>query len=190
VVRSPPPARRPKARPARWIARRARRRFILRGSRRSPAISSRRARRSRRATWRGWARSPSAARCACSERRWPADPAILYWNAATVAAIHATRGLRARGIAAYFTIDAGPHVKLLCAATGRRRRRGRDGRRAGVLRTITASPGPGARLVTRASAMRARPRRSGRRARGERFMKTTLPGNPVVAAPGEGVPGR
>lgn len=41
-------------------------------------------------------------------------PALIYWNAATVAAMHAVRALRAAGVPAYFTIDAGPQVKVLC----------------------------------------------------------------------------
>jgi diphosphomevalonate decarboxylase len=41
-------------------------------------------------------------------------PALMYWNAGTVAAIHAVRELRAGGIPVYFTIDAGPQVKALC----------------------------------------------------------------------------
>jgi diphosphomevalonate decarboxylase len=41
-------------------------------------------------------------------------PALLYWNAATVAAIHAVRELRGSGIPVYFTIDAGPQLKALC----------------------------------------------------------------------------
>ncbi|WP_233191364.1 diphosphomevalonate decarboxylase [Cryobacterium sp. M96] len=41
-------------------------------------------------------------------------PALIYWNAATVAAMHAVAGLRAQGVPAYFTIDAGPQVKVLC----------------------------------------------------------------------------
>ncbi|WP_198417158.1 diphosphomevalonate decarboxylase [Cryobacterium sinapicolor] len=41
-------------------------------------------------------------------------PALIYWNAATVAAMHAVQGLRAAGVSAYFTIDAGPQVKVLC----------------------------------------------------------------------------
>ncbi len=76
-----------------------------------------------------------------------ADPAIVYWNGATVAAIHAVRGLRARGIAAYFTIDAGPHVKVLCAAADAGAVAAALATVPGVLRTITASPGPGARLA-------------------------------------------
>lgn len=42
-------------------------------------------------------------------------PALIYWNAATVAAIHAVRDLRGGGIPVYFTIDAGPQMKALCA---------------------------------------------------------------------------
>ena len=41
-------------------------------------------------------------------------PALIYWNAATVAAMHAVRAVRAQGVPAYFTIDAGPQVKVLC----------------------------------------------------------------------------
>ena len=76
-----------------------------------------------------------------------AEPAIVYWNGATVAAMHATRSLRARGIAAYFTIDAGPHVKVLCASADAGEVAAALGSVSGVLRTITASPGPGAHLV-------------------------------------------
>jgi diphosphomevalonate decarboxylase len=72
-----------------------------------------------------------------------AEPAILYWNPATVAAIHATRGLRARGVAAYFTIDAGPHVKVLCDAADAVVVSAALAELPGVLRTLTASPGPG-----------------------------------------------
>jgi diphosphomevalonate decarboxylase len=43
-----------------------------------------------------------------------ARPAILYWNAATVESIHKIRDLRERGVEAYFTIDAGPQIKVLC----------------------------------------------------------------------------
>ncbi|MEO8908397.1 MAG: diphosphomevalonate decarboxylase [Microbacteriaceae bacterium] len=41
-------------------------------------------------------------------------PALIYWNAATLAAMHAVRQLRADGLPTYFTIDAGPQVKALC----------------------------------------------------------------------------
>ncbi|WP_111747555.1 diphosphomevalonate decarboxylase [Salinisphaera orenii] len=40
---------------------------------------------------------------------------LIYWSSATVAAIHEVRKLRAEGVPVYFTIDAGPQVKALCA---------------------------------------------------------------------------
>lgn len=42
-------------------------------------------------------------------------PGLIYWNAATVSAMHAVREMRDNGLEAYFTIDAGPQVKALCA---------------------------------------------------------------------------
>ncbi|HVV17096.1 MAG TPA: diphosphomevalonate decarboxylase [Polyangia bacterium] len=76
-----------------------------------------------------------------------ADPPILYWNAATVSAIGTVRALREAGIAAFFTIDAGPHVKVLCAAADAERVAAALGETAGVLRTLIAAPGPGARVL-------------------------------------------
>lgn len=40
-------------------------------------------------------------------------PAIVYWQPATLALLAAVRELRARGLAAWATMDAGPHVKVL-----------------------------------------------------------------------------
>lgn len=40
-------------------------------------------------------------------------PALIYWNGATVEVIHGVRSLRARGVPAFFTIDAGPQVKVV-----------------------------------------------------------------------------
>ncbi len=42
-------------------------------------------------------------------------PGLIYWNPATVAAMHAVRALRVDGVPVYFTIDAGPQVKAICA---------------------------------------------------------------------------
>lgn len=43
-----------------------------------------------------------------------AKPGLLYWNAATMAAMHEVRRLRASGVPVFFTIDAGPQVKAIC----------------------------------------------------------------------------
>ncbi|TAM98989.1 MAG: diphosphomevalonate decarboxylase [Rhodanobacteraceae bacterium] len=43
-----------------------------------------------------------------------ARPGLVYWNAATVDCIRRIRALQAEGVAAFFTIDAGPQVKAVC----------------------------------------------------------------------------
>jgi diphosphomevalonate decarboxylase len=45
-----------------------------------------------------------------------ARPGFFYFQPATIAVLLAVRGLRARGTGAWATMDAGPHVKVLCAA--------------------------------------------------------------------------
>jgi diphosphomevalonate decarboxylase len=42
-----------------------------------------------------------------------ARPAIVYWQPATLALLARVRGLRKAGVAAWATMDAGPHVKVL-----------------------------------------------------------------------------
>ena len=76
-----------------------------------------------------------------------ADPAILYWSPATVAAMQTVRDLRAGGIPAFFTIDAGPHVKVLCDAAHAPAVGAALEATPGVLRTIMTSPGRGARIL-------------------------------------------
>jgi diphosphomevalonate decarboxylase len=76
-----------------------------------------------------------------------ADPGILYWTAPTLAAIETVRGLRAAGLAVFFTIDAGPHVKALCAAPDAPAVSEALLRTSGVLRTVVAAPGRGAEVV-------------------------------------------
>ncbi len=76
-----------------------------------------------------------------------ADPPIVYWNAATMAAMDAVGQLRARGVRCFFTIDAGPHVKVLCAANDAPAVDAALRQVPGVLSTVIASPGPGAALI-------------------------------------------
>ena len=75
-----------------------------------------------------------------------ADPPILYWRPATVAALEAVWALRAGGVLAFATIDAGPHVKVLCTPAHADEVAAALGRAPGVLRTHVCSPGPGARV--------------------------------------------
>ncbi|TQO19574.1 diphosphomevalonate decarboxylase [Rhodoglobus vestalii] len=75
-------------------------------------------------------------------------PALLYWNAATMAAIHAVRELRANGIPVYFTIDAGPQVKALCPPEHARTVADALGQVAGVHETRISTLGRGAQLLS------------------------------------------
>jgi diphosphomevalonate decarboxylase len=43
-----------------------------------------------------------------------ASPPLLYWKPATLAVMHRVLQLREEGVEAYFTIDAGPQVKVIC----------------------------------------------------------------------------
>lgn len=45
---------------------------------------------------------------------WASRPPVVYWNAATIACLERVRQLQADGVAAFFTIDAGPQVKVVC----------------------------------------------------------------------------
>jgi diphosphomevalonate decarboxylase len=76
-----------------------------------------------------------------------ADPPILYWNGATLAAMETVRRLRASGSEAFFTVDAGPHVKVLCAARDAAVVEPALAGTPGVLRTLVLAPGPGAEIL-------------------------------------------
>jgi diphosphomevalonate decarboxylase len=71
---------------------------------------------------------------------------IVYWNGATLAALEAVHALRAAGTAAYATIDAGPHVKVLVQPADVAVARAAMARVPGVLRILEARPGQGAHL--------------------------------------------
>ncbi len=47
------------------------------------------------------------------------SPPSFYWNAGTMAVIHAVRAWREQGLEAYFTIDAGPNVHVICVSGDR-----------------------------------------------------------------------
>lgn len=73
-----------------------------------------------------------------------ASPALIYFRPATLAVIEAVRAARKAGVAACFTIDAGPHVKVLVEPNSlvamKQRLAGVDG----VLRILESEPGPDA----------------------------------------------
>lgn len=77
-----------------------------------------------------------------------AEPPILYWNAATVAALATVKQLRSQGTLAYFTIDAGPHVKVLCASADAPKVQAALAATPAILRVLVLAPGPGATIVS------------------------------------------
>lgn len=72
-------------------------------------------------------------------------PAILYWQPATVACLHAVRALREAGVPAWATMDAGPNVKVLCEAA--HAEAVAAALRPLVASVVTLAPGSGARVV-------------------------------------------
>ena len=72
-------------------------------------------------------------------------PALLYWNPATIAAIETVRRLREAGSAVFYTIDAGPQVKAVCAPGEGDGVAASLARSPGVLRVVRGELGDGAR---------------------------------------------
>jgi len=79
-----------------------------------------------------------------------AEPAIFYWNEITVALMRRVRELREEGTAAYFTIDAGPQVKVICRMSDRAAVARALEAVGGVKRVLMSEPGRDARLLERA----------------------------------------
>ena len=78
-------------------------------------------------------------------------PPLVYWNGATLDVVHAVWRLRDEaGLAGYVTSDAGPHVKVLCAADDAAALGAQLAKVAGVVEVQTVAPGPDARLEVQA----------------------------------------
>jgi diphosphomevalonate decarboxylase len=75
-----------------------------------------------------------------------AQPPLVYWNGATVECLHAVRKLRADGVPVFFTIDAGPQVKAVCAPGARPLVEAALRDVPGVVELLTSRLGPGAEL--------------------------------------------
>jgi len=76
-----------------------------------------------------------------------AQPPTLYWNAGTLAVMHAVRRWRSEGLMSYFTIDAGPNVHVICAAEDADELNRRLQTLAEVQWTIVNHAGPGVRVI-------------------------------------------
>jgi diphosphomevalonate decarboxylase len=76
-----------------------------------------------------------------------AEPALIYFKPATLEAIECVQQLRRAGIEAYFTIDAGPNVKVLVLEDARAPVSAALSSVPGVERVLESGPGPGAMLL-------------------------------------------
>jgi len=74
-------------------------------------------------------------------------PPIIYWIPATIEIIHAIHRMREGGIPVYFTIDAGPNVKVLCLEKHEKEVNKRLQELEGVIKTIICKPGEEAKLT-------------------------------------------
>ena len=75
------------------------------------------------------------------------EPPLIYWNPATLAVIHKVIDLRNENVEAYFTIDAGPQVKVLCRPEDGPTVADMIGRVPGVQRILLSKPGGAAGVV-------------------------------------------
>jgi len=72
-----------------------------------------------------------------------AKPPFLYWQSATFDVMQKVMELRQQGIEAYFTIDAGPNVKVLCEPKNEQIIKEKFAALPSVRDVIVCHPGPG-----------------------------------------------
>lgn len=80
-----------------------------------------------------------------------ARPSLLYWRDATLRVVERVRWLRANGLAAHFTMDAGPHVKVLTTRDDASEVAAELAAIPGVERVLTSGPGGGVELAERSA---------------------------------------
>ncbi len=76
-----------------------------------------------------------------------ARPPLIYWNAATLACLRAVGELRRSAVPVFFTIDAGPQLKAVCAPGAAARVRETLAAIPGVVDVLVSGLGPGVEAV-------------------------------------------
>jgi len=74
-------------------------------------------------------------------------PAMIYWMPTTIAIIHGILAWRVEGLESYFTIDAGPQVKVICLEKDVPSLEKRLQATEGVQKTVVCKPGEGVKLI-------------------------------------------
>jgi len=72
-----------------------------------------------------------------------ANPPFYYWQSATMEVMEAVQNIRSQGIEAYFTMDAGPNVKVLCLPEDEQKVYDQLKQIPSVKKIFTCHPGPG-----------------------------------------------
>jgi len=75
------------------------------------------------------------------------QPPIIYWMPATLEIIHSVQTWREQGLECYFTIDAGPQVKIICLESQVSEIKKRLQGLGGVKEVIICKPGQGPRII-------------------------------------------
>ena len=75
-------------------------------------------------------------------------PQLIYWQPATIAVMKAVQAWRAAGLAACYTIDAGPNVHVICERTDQEQVQARLRQIPGVQDVLVAYPGGPVRLAS------------------------------------------
>ena len=78
-----------------------------------------------------------------------ADPGYTYFNGETIRAIQAINDLRSQGISCYYTMDAGPNVKVIYDRKNRSKIIEYLGKLFGQEKLIVSKPGPGVKIISK-----------------------------------------
>lgn len=78
-----------------------------------------------------------------------AKPPIIYWESGTLEVMHRIQDLRQEGIPVYFTIDAGPNVKVLCEPENEDKVKQTLMELRSVQKVISCNPGEGVRYLSK-----------------------------------------
>lgn len=75
------------------------------------------------------------------------DPNLLYWRGMTVEVFQSIYRLREKGLEAFFTVDAGPHVHVITKEEDVEKVKAELNKLSGIKKVIECSVGPAASLV-------------------------------------------
>ncbi len=74
-------------------------------------------------------------------------PPLIYWNETTMKVINHIHEMRKKGTAVFFTIDAGPQIKLICEPGNAHKLKTEFENMSGVKKVILTSLGPAAGVI-------------------------------------------